>query len=88
MNGRGLSKKWPVHQQCACVCVYSQSDRCWTAIVLDFNANWAALPTGGWHGVLVGLNCNMWEAWIGWQCSAVASKLRREGHFCQKVDHV
>ena len=32
--------------------VYGQSDRCWAAIVIDFNAYWDALPiyTGGCNG--------------------------------------
>ena len=38
---------------CVCVCVHTgacgQTDRCWTAIVMDFNAYWVALPTGGRH---------------------------------------
>ena len=35
---------------------------------MDFNAYWAALPTGGWHIVLARKNCNMFEAWNGRQC--------------------
>ena len=34
---------------CGPVHVYDQSDRCWAALVIDFNAYWAALPTGGCH---------------------------------------
>ena len=44
---------------CAPVHVYDESDRCWTAIVNDFNAYWAALPTGRWHSLLAGHNCTV-----------------------------
>ena len=44
---------------CAPVHVYGQSDRCWAAIVIDFNAYWAALPTGGCHRLLAGRNCKV-----------------------------
>ena len=36
-----------------CVCVYAQSDRCCNAIVMHFNAYWAALPAGEWHTLLI-----------------------------------
>ena len=32
---------------CTPVHVYGQSDRCWTAIVMDSFAYWAALSTAG-----------------------------------------
>ena len=46
----------------ACACVYGQYDRCWTAIVIDFNAYWAPLPTqvGGvdyWQDTII--KCGM-----------------------------
>ena len=39
----------PVH-------VYGQSDRSWAAVIIDFNAYWATLPTGGGHKILAGSN--------------------------------
>ena len=54
---------------CAPVHVYGQSDRCWAATVIDFNAYWAALPTDGCHRLLAGRNCKVREAWNGWQCN-------------------
>ena len=30
-----------------CMWMHGQSDRCWTAIAMDFNTYWSALPTGG-----------------------------------------
>ena len=39
--------------------VYGQSNRCWAPIVIDFNAYWAALPTGGCHRRLAGHNCKV-----------------------------
>ena len=51
-----------IYVLCAFVCmsvpVHGQSNRCWTVIAMDFNANWAELPTGGWHKLL---NCKVWE---------------------------
>ena len=35
---------------------------------MDFNAYWAALPTGGWHIVLARKNCYMFEAWNSRHC--------------------
>ena len=68
VNRLRLSNKWAVHQQglCVCLCMWPI---CWTAILMDFNAYWAALPTGGWHRLLVhvGQYCNVWEAWTGQQ---------------------
>ena len=52
----------PVH-------VYGQSDRCWTAIVMDFNACSAALPTSGWHKLMAGCKCKVREAWNARQCN-------------------
>ena len=51
------SNKWPVLQRGVFVCVYEcthigQCDRCWTAIVMEFNASWGALPRP---------NCNIRE---------------------------
>ena len=48
-----------------CVCVRAstpigQCDRCWTAIVMDFNACWGALPRP---------NCNVRKALNGRQCN-------------------
>ena len=40
---------------CVCVCV-GQCDRCWTAIVMSFNAYWVAL---------LGPNCNVREILTG-----------------------
>ena len=37
-----------------CMCMHGQSDRCWTALVVDFNTYWFALSTGGWHRLLQG----------------------------------
>ena len=34
---------------CAPVHAYGHFDRCWTAVVMDFNIYLAAPPTGGWH---------------------------------------
>ena len=52
-----------VYVFCAPVHVYGQSDKCWTAVVLDFNATELhCLLVGGtdyWQGV--------WEAWNGQQ---------------------
>ena len=50
-----LNARIHVNMLCVFVCtpvhvhVYVQFDRCWTAIVINFNAYRAALPTGGWH---------------------------------------
>ena len=49
--------------------MYGHPDRWQTAIVMHFNVNWAALPTGGWHRLLAGCNCKVWEAWIRRQCT-------------------
>ena len=49
--------------------VYGPFDRCWTAIVVDFNAYWAALPSGKCHRLLAERNCKVHEAWNGWQCN-------------------
>ena len=49
--------------------VHGLSDRCWTAIVMDFNACWTALPTGGWHRLLAGHNCKVWKSCNHWQCN-------------------
>ena len=46
-----------IHAVCVCLApvhVYSQSDRCWTAIVMGFNLYWAALPSGGGDSLLEG----------------------------------
>ena len=58
------------------VCVfgraYGQSDRCWAAIVMVFNAYWAALLTGGWHTcrlLAAGCKCEVREAWTGQKCN-------------------
>ena len=50
----------PVH-------VYGLSGRCWTAILVDFNAYWAALPTNGWHILMEGCKCKVREALNGQQ---------------------
>ena len=44
---------------CMCICACGQYDRCWTATVIDYNAYWVTLPTGGWHKLLEGQNCNV-----------------------------
>ena len=49
--------------------MYAQSDRCWDAIVIDFNAYWDALPIGGCHRLLAGHSCILQEARNGWQCN-------------------
>ena len=46
---------------CTPVLVYGQFDRCWIAIVMDFNAYCTALHTGGWHRLLARCNCEVWE---------------------------
>ena len=49
-----------IHAVCVCLApvhVHSQSDRCWTAIVMGFNVYWAGLPFGGRHSLLTGCNC-------------------------------
>ena len=53
--------------------MHAQSDRCWTAIVLNFDAYWAALPTGGWYGVLAGSKSNVREGWNDWKCTGAWS---------------
>ena len=47
---------------CACLCIYGQSDRCWIAIVIDFNAKAQSHDMGrggrsvtGVHGSVVGV---------------------------------
>ena len=57
---------------CTPVHVYSQSDRCWTAIVMGFNVYWAALPSGGRDSLLTGCNCKVREAWKRRKCTVVA----------------
>ena len=55
------SNNWPVRQLGVCVCTcIGQCDRYWTAVVMEFNAYWGALP---------GLNCNVREALNGQQCN-------------------
>ena len=50
---------------CVCVCArVRQCDRCWTAIVMEFNAHWGALP---------GPNCNVREALNGGQFTQAPS---------------
>ena len=44
---------------CTPVHVYDPSDRCWIAIVMDFNAYLTELPTDRWHGLLEGHNCKV-----------------------------
>ena len=39
---------------CVHVHVYSQCDRCWTAIVMGFNVYCAALPSGGCDSLMAG----------------------------------
>ena len=64
-------------RSCVCVCVYGQSDRCWTAIVMDFNAYWAALPSGGWHGLLK-CKCKVCVCvWRGGEGAGMAGKCSR-----------
>ena len=62
-----------MYMLCLFVCVpmhvHGQCDRCWTAIVMEFNAYWAALSTGGWHILLAGRSCKLREAWNGQQCN-------------------
>ena len=41
LSKNGLLVNWV----CLCVCV--QSDKCWAAVVMNFNAYCTALPTGG-----------------------------------------
>ena len=53
-----------------CLCA-RLSDRCWAAIDINFNAYWAALPTGGCHTLLAGCSCRVREAWNGWQSKKV-----------------
>ena len=67
----GLRITYMLFLLCAtlCMCIHGQSDRCWTAIVINFNAYWSALPTGGWHRLLAGRNCKVWDACNGWQCN-------------------
>ena len=55
---------------CAPVYVYGQSHRCWATIVIDFNAHWAALPTGGCHRLLAGRNSKVPDACNVLQCKA------------------
>ena len=44
-----------------CVRTYAHpTDRCWTAIAMDSNAYWTALPTGVRHRLLAGCNCKVW----------------------------
>ena len=64
---------------CALVLVYGHSDRCWTAIVMDFNVCLAALPTGGWHELLAGCNCKVWKAWNRQQCTVTEAQNHDEG---------
>ena len=52
------------------VLVHSQSDRCWTEIVMGFSALWAALPSNGHDGLLAGCNCIVREAWKRRLCAA------------------
>ena len=69
---RELTAQIHVHdvwRVCMPVHVYGHSDRCWTAIVMDFNIYWVELPTGGWHKLLAGCNCKYQEAWKGQQCN-------------------
>ena len=55
---------------CVPVDVHGQSDRCWTSVVMDFNAYWAALPTDGWHRLLAGRSCKVRDACSGQQCNS------------------
>ena len=71
VNGLRPSNKRPVRQRCVCVYVRArvcvcvcQCDRYWTAIVLDSNGYWGALP---------GPNLNVREALNGQQCNKMLS---------------
>ena len=60
-----------------CVGVYDQSDRWWTALVMDFIAYWAALPTGGcMHRLLAECSCNMRDAVVTCRMPGRASRIR------------
>ena len=64
---------------CMPVHAYGHSDKCWTAIVMDFNVYLAALPTGGWHRLLAGCNCKVWEAWNKQQCPVTEAQNHAKG---------
>ena len=59
--------------------VYDHSDRRCTAIVIDFDVYWAALPTGRWHRLLAGRNCKVQEPWNRGQCTVTEAQNHDEG---------
>ena len=59
---------------CTPVHAYGHSDRYWTAIVMDFNVYLAAQHTGGWHRLLAGCSCKVWEALNRQQCTVTEAQ--------------
>ena len=64
---------------CVPVHVYSQSGRCWTAIVMvsmSIGLHWAS---GGHDSLLAGCNCKVQEAWKSRQCTVAEAQSHDKG---------
>ena len=55
---------------------------------MDFNVYWAALPTGGWHRLLAGCNCKVWDAWNRQQCTVTEAQNHDNGRGGETVTGV
>ena len=64
------------------------SDRCWIAIVMDFDVYWAALPTGGWHRLLADCKCKERVPWNTRQCKVTKARNHDKGRGERTVTNV